>query len=184
MMAEIVQAILDNCKSNGLEVREIGFKDLIDGTINLTRPAVNVTINQSSVSQVSLYTYKFVLTVSMIIVFQNLKAGYEGEARRKEGVYKLIEAISNNLTLQNLGLELENPLIPQSFRNITTSEFAKNGYQLYNLNFWCSYNVDWKNNYGDQGNLTSILNQYWLMPNDSTSMDSTHLRGSDLITTV
>jgi len=183
MLADLQLAILDNLKANGLDVREISFKDMIDGTLNLTRPAVNITINQATVKQVTLYTYKYVATVSLIIIFQHLKGGYEGEARRKEGIYKLIEAIANNLTLQKLGLELENPLIPTGFRNITTAEYAKGGYQLYQMQFWCSYNVDMKNNDGDFGDISSILVDYWLKPHDTDPLTPPS-RAEDLITTV
>ena len=171
MMIELTQAILQKLKDDGLDAREIGFKDLIDKTINLDRPAVNITINQATVKQVTLSTYKYILTVTLNIVFMDLKGGSAGEGRRKEGVYKLIEAISDSLILQKFGLELENGLYPLRFRNITTYDLAKAGFQVYALEFWCSYNVTYHDSEdADRGKLNTIVADYWLCPPDSTSM--------------
>ena len=172
MIMELTEKILDALKNNGLDVREIGFKDLIDKTINLTRPAVNITVNAARSQKVTLNTYKWMCTVSLNLVFSNLKGGYLGEAKRKEGIYKLIEAISNYLSLQKFGLELENPLIMDRFRNITTYDLAKAGYQLYELAFWCSFNVTYEDPRDkDEGELRSIYAKYFLEP-DSTSIRS------------
>jgi len=177
MMIELTEKIFAALKDNGLDVREIGFKDLIDKTINLTRPAVNITINQARAQKVTAgSTYKWICFVTLSIVFQNLQGGYLGEGKRKEGIYKLIEAISDYLTLQDFGLALENPLIMDSFRNITTYDLAKAGYQLYELKFWCSYNVTYEDPQDkDMGQLRSILAEYWFPP------DSTTIQGANLI---
>lgn len=179
MLIELTEAILDSLKANGLDVREIGFKDLIDRQLNLTRPAVNISINQARAEQVTLTTYKYRLTVSLVIIFGHLMGGARGEGKRKEGIYKLIESISDFLTLQNFGLALENPMIPMGFRNITTYDVAKAGYQIYELQFWASYNVT-KQDTDDLGTLNSILAMYWLKPHDNVLTDST--RASDYIT--
>lgn len=176
MMIELTEKILEALKENGLVVNEIGFKDLIDKTINLDRPAVNITINQGHAEKVTINTYKWIINVTLNIVFSHLMGGPVGEARRKEGIYKLIEAISDYLTLNKFGLELENPLILDRFRNITSYGLAKAGYQLYELVFWCSFNVKYVPEADkDQGALQSILSQYWFPP------DSTTIQGSNLI---
>jgi hypothetical protein len=182
MMIELTQKILDALKSQGLDTREIGFKDLIDGQLNLTRPAVNITINSATHKQVTMFTYKSVIVVTMILIIQNLRGGAQGEGQRKEAVYKLIESIEKYLTLQRWDLPLENPLIPQGTRNITSPQWAKAGYQLYELRFWTSYNIDWQSTEGDYGTLQQILAKYWLEPNDT--VDVSDLRGSDLIKTI
>lgn len=169
-MSDLHAAILDSLKNNGLDVREIGAKDLIDGTINLTRPAVNITINQGNFSKVTLYTYKCRAYVSLIVVINRLRGGPTGEFQRKEAVYNLIESICNFITLQNFGLPLENPMIPDGFRNITTAVFAKAGYQLYELKFWTSWTVDMQDK-DDLGTIQSILAKYWLVPNDDPATD-------------
>jgi hypothetical protein len=181
IMVQLTQAILDALKNNGLDVKEIGFKDLIDGTINLTRPAVNITINTASTQRVTLFTYKYKVIVSLIIVFPYLKGGPEGEARRKAGVYDLIVSISNFIQGQKFGLPLENYITMNGFRNITTATYAKAGYQIYNLDFWTSFNVDATlPEYADQGTISSILADYWVIPTDSTSF-TTPSRAEDLI---
>jgi len=162
MMTEVTQAILDRLKDRGLDVREIAFKDLIDGTINLTRPAVNITMNQASVKRVAVNTYKYVTIVSLILVVNHLKGGAIGDGQRKSKIYELIEGISNYLTLQDFGLALENPMIPMGFNNITTTTLAKVGYSLYELKFWCSWNVDKEEL--DSPIIESLLINYWLEP--------------------
>ena len=180
MMSELHAALVDAFKTNGLDVREIGFKDLIDKTINLDRPAVNITINEGRGAKVTLNTYKWVITVTLNIVFAHLKGGSVGEARRKEGVYKLIEAITQYVLCQKFGLELENPLFPMRFRNITSADLARAGFQVYALDFWGSFNTTYADPEDkDIGHLNSILNQYWLMPGDSTSMPT---RAEDILT--
>jgi hypothetical protein len=187
MITELTTAILDELKSNGLDVRELGFKDLttMSASMNLTRPAVNISVNSATGQKVAVGLpqehYKWKLSVSLLILFPHLKGGVEGEARRKEGVYKIIEAISNILFGQKLGLELENPLLPESWRNVTSFELAKSGFQMYELRFWCSYIIDMSNKEGDYGTLSSLLAKYWIVP-DNPLTDST--RASDLIPTI
>lgn len=182
MMAELATRIKDRLKASGLNTKEVAYKDLIDKTINLTRPAVNVTINQAEAQKVTLYCFKYRLTVTLTIVVQYLKAAPAGEAIRKEKVYDLIEAITDSLLLQKLGLDLENPLMPMGFRNVTPYDLAIAGYQLYTVNFWCSYNhkvselID-----GDYGELAEILAKYWIEPNDDPATDPD--RAENLIVT-
>lgn len=178
MMIELTQAILDHLKANGLDTREIGFKDLIDKTINLTRPAVNISINQGRGQKVTLTSWKWMITVTLTVIIQNVKGGYSGEGKRKEAVYNLIEAISDSLFLHDFGLGLENPLFLERFRNITTYDWARAGYQLYELNFWTSYNVKYEDPKDkDMGALRQIMAQYYFPPDSST------IQGVDLITT-
>lgn len=170
VMSDLHAAIIDSLKAQGLDVREIGAKDLIDGTINLTRPAVNISLNEASFSKVTLYTYKCKCVVSLILVVNRLRGGPTGEAQRKKAVYDLIESVSSYLTLQRLVPELENPLIPLSFRNITTGTFAKAGYQLYELRFWAAWDVEMGKADGDDlGTLQAIIAKYWLTPDHPTT---------------
>jgi hypothetical protein len=169
MIAQITMGILNRLKEKGLDCREINFLDLINGSMNLVRPAVNITVQTGSFKKITLNTYKNTLDVSLIIVFNTPKAGPTGEAYRKEGVYKILEAIVNALLLQYLDLDLENPLWPVSFRNITSAVYAKAGYSLYQLMLTCSYNYD-KEAEEDLGSLEKLLAQYYLEPRDYTGM--------------
>ena len=170
MIAEVVTGILEKLKKAGLEVRELGFKDLVDGTINLTRPAVNVACNMGDFTKVTMNTWKAKLNISLIVVFQSSRGGSTGEALRKEGIYKILEAITQTILLQKLDLELQNPLFPMSFRNVTTAKYANAGYQLYQINFWCSTNFTRTDEAEDWGNLTSIMAEYYLQPRTYTGM--------------
>ena len=170
ILTDLTQAILDALKNQGLDVKEIGFKDLIDGTINLGAPAVNITINTASSQRVTLFTYKYKVVVSLIIVFPWRKGGPVGEAQRKAGVYDLLVSIANFIQGQKFGLPLENYITMQGFRNITSEKYAKAGYQLYVSDFWTSFNVDAQQpEYADQGTISAILADYWITPPDSTS---------------
>ena len=125
IMSDLQEAILTRLKDRGLDTNEIAYKDLIDGTINITRPAVNITFNDASVKKVTLTTYKFVTTISLILVVNWLRGGAQGEGQRKAKIYDLIEATSDYLVIQDFGLPLENPLFPMGFRNITTADLLK-----------------------------------------------------------
>jgi hypothetical protein len=165
MLAELTSAILEKLSLEGLDTSEISFKDLIDKTINLTRPAVNIVVNQAGYEKCSMQSWKAKVVVSLIVVFQNLQGGRLGEQRRKEGIYKLIESIVNILLLERLDLRLENPLMPSGVRNITSADYARAGVQMYELTFTCSYLVS-KVIEEDMGTIKSIMAQYFLEPNN------------------
>lgn len=186
MMSDVVSNILDALKQGGLDVQDIGFKDLIDGTINLKKPiGVNITVEQSpNASLVTLYDYKWKFNISLKIIVQWLAGGNVGQGRRKEKIYDTLENISQILMIQKLGLALENPITPLRFRNITSNKLAKAGYQVYEQEFWASYVQSYTEPQdSDGGPLEHINNQYWILPNDSTNFaDSTNARAEDYIT--
>jgi hypothetical protein len=186
MMIELTQAIHKQLKDYGLDVREFGYKDLIDKSINLVVPAVNVTINRATAEKTTMTAYKWVLYVSLLIVYKNVSGGWVGEATRKEGAYELIENVTKILLLNKFGLDLQNPLIPDGFRNITDKALEMAGYQLYEVNFWCSYNTTFEEIQDrDEGIITSIYSKYFLEPPDSTSVvNTTVLMDSTSILTV
>jgi Domain of unknown function (DUF1834) len=167
MISEITEGILELLKADGLDVREIGFKDLVDKTINLTKPAANVTVQTAKYERVTGSSYKTAfkcdLDISVIVVFSELRGGTAGEARRKAGTYKIIEAVVQSLLGQSLGLDLENPIFPVSFRNITTPQYAQAGYSLYQIMLWCSFIVQ-ENDKDDLGYLNDLLINYYLEP--------------------
>ena len=169
MIIEVAAAILDKLKSEGLDVREIAYKDLVDKTINLDRPAVNITINAGTFQKVTETTYKSRLEVSLIVIFGWLRAGVTGEMQRKEGTYKLLEAIFQSLCFQKLTDDMENPMMPSGFRNITTYEYARAGYQIYQCTMWTSVNFK-KLDHDDLGTITSIMADYFLEPRTYTGM--------------
>lgn len=184
IMAQLVDAILKGLKDNGIEVQDIGAKDLIDGTINLANPAVNITINSAESSQVTMFTWKWVFILSMIIVFPYRKAGPKGEFVRKEKVYQLIEAISAFVQGQKFGLPLSNYLELKRFKNITTAAYAKAGYQIYNVDFQSAFNVEAvQADLADEGTLSKIVADYWICPPDSTSFTPPP-RAEDIIVTL
>lgn len=168
-MPQIAEAITKQLKSDGLEVREVGYKDLVDGTLNLTRPAVNVVIKSADYQKVTLTTYKCRAEVTVYVVFQDVRPGTAGDARRREGTYQILEAVVDSLMISYLGLDLENPLFPSAFRDVTTEKYGNAGYRIYELTFWCSFNHEVKDR-DDLGYLNSLLVKYYLEPRDYTGM--------------
>jgi hypothetical protein len=185
MMAEICASITDTLNKSGLDTRQIAVMDLISGKMNLTRPAVNVTISEGDFQKVTIARnkprYKCTCDVSLLIVFQSLKTGLEGEAIKREGIWKILEAIVVALQGQDMGLALENPLFPKSLKNVTTKEYAQAGFLLYNLMMWCSFLIEPVDN-DDRGILGSLLAKYYLQPRTYTGMIGvTGPEASDLI---
>ena len=180
MIAELVDAIVQDLTDHGLEVKEFNYKDLVTkDTITLQRPSVSVIVSQSKAKQVSRSTYKYILTVSLLVTVGKPKQTPTGERAKKTAVYELLEAIAQTIQLKHYkkeGLELENPLIPMGFKNITPYELYKASFQVYQINFWTSYNVTWQDPEDrDRGTLEKILNTYYLT-------DSTSTTAADLLT--
>ena len=168
MIAQITRGILDRLKSAGIDIREINFKSLKDGTVNLVRPAVNITVNTSKFQKVTHNVYKNILAVSLLIVVNTPKAGVTGEGRRAEITFDIIDKIVKALMFQYLGLPLENPTWPVSLRNITPAAYAGAGYTIYQLIITCSYNFKRDDSVDDLGVLNSLLAQYYIEPRGDT----------------
>jgi hypothetical protein len=47
---------------------------------------------------------------------------------------------------------------------VTTREWAKAAYQVFDMKFWCSYNVEYSSDMPDLGNLTSIMAEFSIEP--------------------
>ena len=166
VMSDLQEGILTRLKSKGLDVRQFAFKDLIDGTINLTRPAVNIVINSATAKKISMTAYSQVLTVSVILVVQELKGGTTGEGKRRSRTYDLIEALTDDLAIQNFGLPLENPMFPLGFNNLTNQQQAAVGIMMFEIRFWCSYLIRKQDDSADYGTLANVLLDYTLEPVD------------------
>ncbi len=183
ILTDLTKRIEESLINQGLQVKNIGYKDLLDGQFNATVPAVNVVINEAEAKLLNNVTYNWKTTVSLLIVFSYAgKAETTGDFKRKEGIYKLIQAISDFIILHDFGLPLVNPLIPKKFKNITSKEFAKAGYQVYNLEFWFSYDTTYTEPQDvSTGLLNEILVKYFLEPEAGIPPTGTPIE-EDLIT--
>jgi hypothetical protein len=168
MIPELRSGVVDFLKGQGLDVKEFGSKDLKNRVLNVKKPAVNVIINRASASKVTgsmvETRYKYVMILSLIIVVEWVPSDPVGEARRREGSERIIEAIGDSLVGQNFGLALENPLLPMGFNNITTSDWQNAGYMVFQQDFWCSYliaKID-----PDVPLIKNVLLEYFLKPQD------------------
>lgn len=166
MLVEISHKILEKLNSSGLDISHINLRDLIDRTVTLKRPSVSVAINNGTAEPITMHSFKQNLDISLIVIFQHLK----GEEKAREGIYKIVEAINQALTLQYLGLDLQDPIKPVSFRNITDQTYAEAGFVLYQINLSASYIIEKTDSEEDWGYLTSMLTKYYLQPRDYTGM--------------
>lgn len=159
MGEKITEGIKDKLIAGGLEFTEISFQELIDRqTGALARPVANISINQGNYVKVTANTvYKQNTTVSLYIMVQNLS----GEKEVRKGMYLLIHAIARVLLFEKLGLDLQDPLIPRVFNNVTDGGYAKAGYLVYQLDLTCSFNFT-KDAEKDEGAFTKIYNDYFL----------------------
>lgn len=166
MIPEIRSGVIDFLKEQGLQVNEFGSKDLINKVLNVHRPACNVIVNRSRAEKVTASMvktrYKYILTVSIITVFEWVPSDPVGEARRREESERLLEALGDSLVGQSFGLQLENPLLPMGFRNITTKQYQDAGYMLFQTDFWCSYIIEKVDK--DKDLIKTVLVQYFIEP--------------------
>jgi len=167
MLSSICRAVLDKINTAGIDVRETDIRDLVNRNVNLSRPACNIAVNAGTFEQMTVFgTYKVMAEISLIVLLQHLK----GESYARFEVQDILDSLIQALMLADLGLELQDPLMPSSFRNITDQTYADAGFQVYQLNFRCSYNVTKESDEEDWGTLTSILAKYYLQPRDYTGM--------------
>jgi hypothetical protein len=137
MITEISMKILDRLNSAGIQTKQIDFREMVGRQVGaLDRPAVNIAVNQSTFTKVTMNKYKAALTISLFLMVQDVA----GEKERRFKVYDLIDAIISTLILQDLGLNLQDHLRPLSFNNVTDKNFSDAGYSIYQINFFASYN--------------------------------------------
>jgi hypothetical protein len=176
MIGAILTGISTSLSSAGLDVTEIAYKDLIDGTKNLRLPAVNIMINNARMERITvgqhLPTFKHVVTVSLLLIVPFMGPSIQRELDRKEKISDLIEAIVNRLTNKKFGLSLENPLFPLSWRNITTLELAMVQRQMYQVDFWCSFTTSAEDDDTSDQDITAILMEVWKVPDYDMEHDN------------
>ena len=160
MLDLISEGILNHLNSSGLDVQDIDFKQLVDRQTGSTmRPKVNVSIDSGAHQKITMNTYKQIPVVSLFLCVQNLRS----ERESRFAAYKLIDAIVQSLILEKMALDLQDPLTPTTFQNVTDEAFAGIGISLYQINFSCSFNYtkEFSDNI-DTGEIASILNTFWL----------------------
>ena len=171
MIKELSLKILDRLNLAGLQTKQIDFKGIIDRQIGaLDRPAVNISINQSSFTKVTLNKYKAALVVSLFLLIQNVS----GEKQRRFAIYDLIEAIIRTLILQDFGLDLQDKLRPTSFNNVTDKQFSDAGYSIYQIDFYTTFifTRELSEDESDVGILRTIVSDYFLQdPTDDGVSD-------------
>jgi len=155
MMKEISEAILEYLQDAGINTRQIDYKEIVDRQVgSLQRPAVNISISRGNWEKVTMDKRKLNLTISLLLMVQNAK----NEKKRRYDSYSIIEAISSALFIISMGLDLQDLIKPVSFQDVTDNKFADAGYQIYQVNFTCSYMYEQVKE--DFGLLRTIVNNY------------------------
>lgn len=163
-------AISEKLNSAGIETVQIDFEQLQIRQVGaLSRPAINISINQATYQKVTMSSYKATLIVTLYLFVANLRK----ERDRRFMILDLLEAIVDALLLEKLGLPLQDPLTPQSFDNVTDLTSAGAGQQIYQLKFSCSHNfTKVPDSEKDLGRLKKIVVDYFLHPNDDGIKDA------------
>jgi hypothetical protein len=175
MSSQIVEKISERLNSTGIEVMNISMQEFLNNQVgSLSRPAINISVNNGLISKVTQRTYKNNLSVTLILIVSDLRGNITGENIRRKKVLDLIDAVIMSLFRQKLDLELQDPLIPENYSNITDLEAASAGYLIYQINFSCSYNFEYiPDDEKDLGYLKTIVCNYFLQdPSDDGKVDS------------
>ena len=171
MIKELSLKILDRLNAAGIQTQQIAFQEIIDRQVGaLERPAVNISINQSAFTKVTLTKYKAALVVSLFLMIQNVA----GEKQRRFAIYDLIEEIISTLILQDFGLALQDHLRPTAFNNVTDKQFSDTGYSIYQIDFYTSiiFTKQPSDEERDIGILRTIVSDYFLQdPTDDGVSD-------------
>lgn len=159
MITEIVSAISETLEEAGVSTQQISFQEIVDRKVGaLQRPAVNISVNSCKFTPITFNTYKADLVVTLTIMVQNLM----GESTARTNIYDLIHAIIEALYQVSMDLDLQDNMLPAQFTNVTDANYAGAGYQLYQLDFNCSYNYTLEEEF-DEGMLARIVNTYMLV---------------------
>ena len=162
MITEIVNAIAETLEEAGVDTQQISFQEIIDRKVGaLQRPAVNISVNSCRFTRITFNTYKADLVVTLTVMVQNLM----GESTARTNVYDLLHALIQALYQVSMNLDLQDKMLPAQFTNVTDSNYAGAGYQVYQLDFNCSYNYTKEEEF-DEGMLARIVNTYMLVGQD------------------
>ncbi|MCK5450261.1 MAG: hypothetical protein KAI70_00695 [Candidatus Omnitrophica bacterium] len=163
MGQEISNKIMFHLVKSGIEADHIGFDKLVDRQVGaLQRPVANIAIDSGSFKKITLTSYKQFITISIFMMIQDLRS----EEARRFKAYKLLTQIAKVLMLEKLGLDLQDPIMPTTFENVTDEKYSSAGYSIYKLDLTCSFNIE-KDFEKDLGTLHSIVNEYYLQePSD------------------
>jgi hypothetical protein len=96
----------------------------------------------------------------------------QNESQRRKGIYPILQGIVQCLLLQDLGLKMT-PLVPKSFRNITSEAQKERGLIAYSLEMKTKTQIKRLDDETVTDLLTIGLN-YYLKPGDD-AVDATDL---------
>jgi len=160
---ELCDKIVDRLKTEGLDVNDYSYYDLITERPNLRRPAINLNVSSATTRMLTRGSYNCFITLTLSVIFQHQRDGIAGARRRKEGIYKLLESILDIITLQDFGLPIV-VLKPAGYRNVTTSALASLSYGVYEMDFVTRFQVKEEDRFENAPTLSSIVAEYFLEP--------------------
>ncbi len=139
-----------------------GHIDVQRGIEGVPAPAVYVSIDDGAYERTASNTFSQEITCWIDIVFSNV----QNEAQRRKGIYPILQGIVQCLFLQDLGLKMT-PLVPKSFRNITSEEHKGHGLIIYALEMKTKTYITRQDDEAITDLFTVGLN-YYLKPGDET----------------
>jgi len=161
----VTKKVLERLKASDIDINDIDFQAILDKkNMPIKKPKVNISVDTGAFKKITMRKYKAKIIISLILVVFNLR----GEKQRKTSNYDLIDAIIDDLFLEKLGLDLQDPIAPVAFSNITDEDFDNAGYSLYQLDFTCSYNFFKTAVTGDKGELSSIVSRFFVDDTDES----------------
>lgn len=129
MLAQIEDAIGAVLSGAGLNVSPLS-SDLPDDLS--TAPVVYIATNKARYERrPTQCSVKQTVTVALTVVFKAM----DGAKVLRRGIYPVLEGILGLLTLQKLGLALQDPLVPVGFQNVTDDELLAAGVMVFVLEF-------------------------------------------------
>lgn len=151
MLTDIEKNIYTRLELKGLPVPNMDIRQGVDGIVT---PRVNIFLEEGTISRIG-NKFKVTLTVFLDVVFKQLQNEYE----RRKGIYPILEAVLNILTLQKLGLDIS-ALVPIGFKNITSTADYQAGELVFQITFQTSYMFEETTEEEDSDLLAIAISQY------------------------
>ena len=169
MLTAIEQATLQRLTDRIPELKSAAVQK--DSRQQLRDISVAVAVLDGKFGKIGQACFRNECTVSILLKFKNMQS----EEARRRGINPLVIAATQLLIGQRLDLEIS-PLVPITFRDVTTDEKYDAGVIEYLLTFTTWFDIRQLDE-EDLGELVTLAIDYLLTPDDNT------VDASDILTT-
>lgn len=133
MISQIEDAIVTRIKTK--LAAAAGMVSVQKGIEGIPQPAVYIATENGRFERVA-QMFRQTVTIYVDIIFEHLG----DESDRRKGIYLILEAITQTLLLQQLGLAIH-PLHPKGWRNTTVEELHSKGLIAFSLELETSFTL-------------------------------------------